>query len=285
MRALAEFIMRGRVQATLVAIVGSLLPLISPATVALVSLRRGVLDGGILALWALLPPLLILFAAEVPTLDAALNIASVVVVVVSALVLRATISWNTALLVLVLASVVSVQLVGIVASDWVDVALQELHKAWQQMNVELVMERSELIAMLGYAVAVGALLSLLLGRWWQSMLYNPGGLGEELRAFRLPPALSGPLIVVVLVVLGLGRAQAMTAGILLLPLMFCGITLMHVLRHSYQLGVQVLVLFYLGILMTSPFSLLLLVAAGLLDSWFDFRGKLLARSHNSRNDQ
>ena len=61
MRGLAEFIMRGRWQALAVAVVGAgslLFGWLSAAAIALVTLRKGVIDGSWLVLWALLPALL-----------------------------------------------------------------------------------------------------------------------------------------------------------------------------------------------------------------------------------
>ena len=58
MRGLAEFIMRGRWQALAVAVLGAgslLFGWISASAVALVTLRRGVVTGAWLTLWALLP--------------------------------------------------------------------------------------------------------------------------------------------------------------------------------------------------------------------------------------
>lgn len=45
MRALAEFIVRGRLQAALVALFGSLVPLVSPAAISLVTLNKGLSEG------------------------------------------------------------------------------------------------------------------------------------------------------------------------------------------------------------------------------------------------
>ena len=44
MRALAEFIMRGRVQACLVALVGVVVPLVGPAAIGLVTVTEGSFD-------------------------------------------------------------------------------------------------------------------------------------------------------------------------------------------------------------------------------------------------
>ena len=55
MRALAEYIMRGRAQAALIAVL--IVPVIPQAALALVTLRRGVLDGLWVGFWAFAPTL------------------------------------------------------------------------------------------------------------------------------------------------------------------------------------------------------------------------------------
>ena len=62
MRDLAEFIMRGRWQALAVAVIGSVLVIAAPvsaAAIALVTLGRSVRDGAWVALWSMLPALLL----------------------------------------------------------------------------------------------------------------------------------------------------------------------------------------------------------------------------------
>ncbi len=61
MRILAEFIMRGRVQAITVVVLASAVPMmfwLSAAAVSLVLLRRGLNDALSVIVWALLPALL-----------------------------------------------------------------------------------------------------------------------------------------------------------------------------------------------------------------------------------
>ncbi|MDA0631568.1 MAG: hypothetical protein O2981_09365 [Proteobacteria bacterium] len=62
MRGLAEFIMRGRWQALLGSVSGSVFVVAAPlsaAAIALVTLARGLQEGAWVALWSLLPALLI----------------------------------------------------------------------------------------------------------------------------------------------------------------------------------------------------------------------------------
>src|SRR5690554_7516495 len=66
MRALAEFIMRGRTQAAIVALLGTAVPVLTPATIALVSLRKGSANGLMVLLWGLLPMLVYLALGQAP---------------------------------------------------------------------------------------------------------------------------------------------------------------------------------------------------------------------------
>lgn len=65
MKSLAEFVMRGRLQALLVTLAGAgslMFCWISAAVIALVTLRRGVGQGAWLLMWALLPAGVLLYA-------------------------------------------------------------------------------------------------------------------------------------------------------------------------------------------------------------------------------
>lgn len=54
-----------------------------------------------------------------------------------------------------------------------------------------------------------SLLCLMLGRYWQSVLYNPGGFGLEFRALRLSPPLAFGLLAVMFLAPNLGHELAM----------------------------------------------------------------------------
>src|SRR6218665_813955 len=95
MRAIAEFIMRGRMQATLVVVGSAALPLLfwlSAAAGCLVLLRRGLKDAAGILAWALLPALVWWYFGEPRTLLVLLGTLGL------ALVLRAGFSWARVLL-------------------------------------------------------------------------------------------------------------------------------------------------------------------------------------------
>ena len=96
MRALAQFVMRGPLQAGGVAVVTTAIPLlfwIGAAVIGLVILRLGIGQGLNITLWALLPALGWSWFGQDPT-----ALAVLLQVVVVASVLRTTLSWERALL-------------------------------------------------------------------------------------------------------------------------------------------------------------------------------------------
>ena len=61
MRALAELVMRGRIQACSIAFIGFAFPFVSSAVIGLVTLRKGSVEGWVVMLWGILPVLLSYF--------------------------------------------------------------------------------------------------------------------------------------------------------------------------------------------------------------------------------
>lgn len=125
MRALAEFIMRGRMQATLVVAGCAALPLLfwlSAAAGCLVLLRRGFSDAvGVLS-WALLPALVWWYFGEPRTAMVLAGSLSL------AMVLRASESWVRVLLVSVALGVVYAVILGTVFREPLEAMSQELQK-------------------------------------------------------------------------------------------------------------------------------------------------------------
>lgn len=116
-------------------------------------------------------------------------------------------------------------------------------------------------------------LSLMLARWWQAMLYNPGGFGREFKQLRFKPAQAVGLLVAIVGCSALPATYSMWAGMFGLPLLFAGIALVHGIVAAKQMNDTWLALFYGLLIFVDPFKLVLAIAA-ILDSWFNFRGRL-----------
>jgi hypothetical protein len=283
MRALAEFIMRGRMQAILVVVVSAALPLLfwlSAAAGCLVLLRRGLSDAlGILA-WAMLPAIVWWYFGEPRTLLVLLGALGL------ALLLRASLSWDRVLLCSVALGLVYGLVLGAVFREPIAAMAGELQKllpqmldgVHQQMSVDERARLDSLIApvltgLLAALLQIVSLLSLLVGRYWQALLYNPGGFGREFRALRLPLAPAMLLLVGMLMGPNLGPQMAMLTPLCSVPLVFAAVALLHGLVAQGRLAKFWLVGLYITLLLFMQLTYPLLVVLAIVDSLFDFRGR------------
>jgi hypothetical protein len=124
------------------------------------------------------------------------------------------------------------------------------------------------------------LLALLLGRWWQAVLYNPGGFGAEFRGLRLSPVLGYAALA--LVGLRLWQPEAIWGFellVLILPLLLLqGLAVVHGIRHSLGAGLGWLVALYVLLVVAMPYAEVLVSGLGLADLWLDVRGRVAQRA-------
>jgi len=279
MRALANFIMQGRVQAAVVALIG--LPLLSPAAVALVTLRRGAQDGALLLFWAVLPVLATLYFSEVNSLLTMLSMISVVVLYGSAQLLRKTASWPATLLGIVTASaaasLVLAQAMPGQIEQLISVVAEFLQQAQAQLPKEQRLVEANQRLVLGFMalmIALFALSALLLGRWWQSALYNPGGFQTEFHQLRLSPLVAGLCVLSA----ALSSDQSFVwSNLFALPMLITGIAVVHAVVALKKMGRVWLVMMYIGITILSSVFVFGLVLLAVLDTWIDFRSRIKAQ--------
>ena len=294
MRALAGFVMRGRLQATLAVVVAAALPLlfwVSAAAGSLVLLRRGLGDALGIVLWGLLPTLLWWYFGEPrPLLVFSGSLAL-------AVVLRSSVSWTRVLL----ASVALGALYGVIihasfgtvvernAAELLELMPQMLGEHAKQLTAE---EKGRIGALLAPVLTglmagllqVLSLLCVLLARYWQAALYNPGGFGREFRAVRLPLPMALALLAGIVLLPGLGLQLAMLMPLCSVPLAFAGLALLHGLVAQRRLAGFWLVGLYVSLLVFMQLAYPLLVVLAVVDSLFDFRGRTPRKGANGPAD-
>jgi hypothetical protein len=278
MRAIAELIMRGRMQAILVVVGCAALPLLiwlSAAAAALILLRRGAADAFSVWVWALLPAAAWWLLGEPTTL---MLVAGTLVL---AQVLRVTASWTWVLLASVVLGVVFVQVIEVVSAQMLKGMTEFLRAVFTQYAVEakvpaeqLADVQASLIAalpgFLASSLQLMCVLCLVLARYWQAALYNPGGFGLEFRAIRLKPAVAVGLLLGVFFTPSLGTSFAVLAPLCTVPLFFAGLALGHGLIEIKRLSTPWVVTLYLAVLILGNLICLLAV----IDSLIDFRRRL-----------
>ncbi len=294
MRALASFIMNGRSQAALVAAGCALLFLVAPpllvisgGAVALVTLRRGALEGGVVLAVASLGSAV--FAWLVFSTPAALlGVLPLfwLPLWLLALALRATVSLARTLQVAMLMGSVAVLLFYLVLGDptlwWTQLldgiraSMASVGDAQQQAALDQWLEALTVWApllpgMLVVSVLVWVLLGLLLARWWQALLYNPGGFQSEFHALRLGrPMAAGTLGIMAMAWLTGLPLLGNLALVLVLIYAIQGVAVVHGLVGLRRLATIWLVAFYVLLLFTWELVALL----GVADAWADFRARV-----------
>ena len=277
MRTLAEFIMRGRTQAVAVSVlsVGTVLfAWIGAAAVALVTLRKGSTQGGWLLAWTLIPAaFLALQGSDLGPLT------TLVGVYIAACVLRLG-NWPLALLVISASGLVLALLMNTVAQAQAQQIADMLAQLAEQLragNPEMqfpAMSATDIAGMIGAINAWTVVLALVLARWWQALLYNPGGFRSEFHALRLPQTATIGLVAGMLLLANSG-AWANWAMILQVPLSVAGFGLVHALIGRSRLGAGSLAMFYGFWVLLLPLRWVVQLLA-VTDSFIDVRKRLPA---------
>ncbi|MGZ8142859.1 MAG: hypothetical protein ACXWTH_01950 [Methylosarcina sp.] len=122
----------------------------------------------------------------------------------------------------------------------------------------------------------GLLFGLFLGRWWQSLLYNPGGFKQEFLALNTHPRLAlGSMGVIALAALSTGTVSeiAWNVTILLFVLyIFIGTAVLHTVFSGMKMGRYLVPMFYITLFLL-PHALLPVALVGLSDAWLNIRDK------------
>jgi hypothetical protein len=280
MRRLAQYAMKGGKQATLVAVVFAIIPVlfwISAAVVALAILRKGYQAGAQVFMWSLLPALMWWSNGDPTPALTLIGVAGL------ASVLRYSAHWTYVLVASMLVAIVSMPILA----SYLQEVMLTFAKAGIQLEAtnslpdEVTSEQVQALmeGVLG-AVHLAILLACtVLARWWQSVLFNPGGFQTEFHQLRLPVWLTGSLA---LAVFGLSNIVDMTQWlfILAIPLLFAGLALVHGLVEQMKLGRMWLIATYLGLLFSSALVFTLLALLATLDSLFGLRKRLPVRVKN-----
>ena len=298
MKALAGFIVRGRYQAILSASLCGMLAFVLPpfstltnylgaAVVSLVTLRIGVSQGLLVMVAATVVTMLFYQFMGVPPATIAVTVLMLWVPCwLISLVLRRTVNLAGAMLAAAVLGLLSLVLIYVVAGDpapwWYEhlllirSTLEEAGLFPQGVSVDVLLQDLSRL-MTGVVVAslaLGAVCGLLLGRWWQSLLVNPGGLHSEFCSLRFPQS-TGLMVLGLMIVSRFiqGPASDMAAQgvlVMLVPYLFAGLATLHGLVAQQGRGKGWLITVY-ALLGVIPQTALLLSGLGLVDTWVDFR--------------
>ena len=298
MKALASFVMRGWSQATGVAVLCAVLSIVLPplsilsgAVVALVALRHGAGHGlKVLAAAAVVTALAVQLVVGQPAAALLLPLLLWVPMIALALVLRYTRSLSAAVLTALAfgALIVVTHVVALddPAREWTEMIGEQVGEVLEAQGLDEAARQAVLTAMglwmtgaLAAAYFLQIVASLFLARWWQALLYNPGGFGAEFRELRLPRwlALLGLPLFAALLVPGLPDVLRYLALPVAGAFFLQGLALAHGQLAAFKAGPGWLVGIYVLLVVATPYAFTALATAGYADAWLDFRARKVKR--------
>jgi len=261
---------------------------LSGAALGLYTLRRGLAEGVQVLLGAAVLAVLLALVGTGNALPAlALVLALWVPVAVAALVLRMSMAQGPMLL--------AVASLGVLVLAGLHLMVGDLPAWWARWLAELEASlpsgtslgldqaaRARIAAVMTGIVVAAMVTSLtatvLLARWWQSLLYNPGGFRDEFHGLRLPrPILYATgMIGAVAIAQSLGDAPrgGIATELLLVATvvyMFQGLAVVHQRARARGVAGGWLVPLYLGLALLPQYLILVLGLLGAADGIVNFR--------------
>lgn len=275
--------MRGRPHAVGATLISTSLPLLNwlgSAIVGLVILRKGPVEGLMVLMWALMPLGITLYLIGDPS-----SVIALLGTAILAYVLRVTASWEITLAIAVLVSAFGSLVFELTATDvlaviveWYMEYMRQLAGQLQQTGELSVAEaKNSILGFFAIGQAYAMLVFLVLARWWQSELYNPGAFGKEFHQIRISPVLSTTLVVMMLFCFVFSEQLGRWIPLLTVPLIVSALAFVHWVMGTRKLSGNWVFGFYLLLLLLFQVVYPLLASLALVDSWFNLRTRIQSK--------
>jgi len=265
--------------------------IVSSAAVALVTLRRGGYEGlyVLLASYVLAAILgLVIFGS----FQFALLYGPLIWLI--AMILREVKQLSIAVEITVLFGVAGIVIFFILVSDpaamWGSILTQMTLPVLENSDVDLPVEKiKQNIQFFSHfmtgGVAAGSVYGLLFGlflaRWWQSVLYNPGGFREEYLSLKVRPKLAVASIVIAAIAwLMTGVLSEICWNITILFVVLytiVGTAILHIAFSTMKTRFFMVPFLYLTLVFV-PHMTIVVVIVGIIDTWLDLRSKILNKT-------
>jgi hypothetical protein len=269
---------------------------------ALVTLRKGIVEGGIITLAATLPYVISYYVSGNQEGGALLMLwAAVGVAILSniltwafAVMLRRHASWSQILQVAALIGVLLISIIHLIypdIADWWGGQLQSYYKqasaltgmlknattSSPDMQFESInFTKQYATGLMTAAVLFNGILQLIVARWWQALVFSPGLLRRELHGIRLSQ-LAGILFVFSLVLSYLGNSVVLD----IMPVVYmlfggAGLSLIHYVFGLIKSSTRWfwIWLMYVTLIFALPTSIVLVGLIALFDIWLDIRKRV-----------
>ncbi len=289
MKRLGKYLLADNLRAALAALVFALATFVLPTgfiaaiIVALVALQKGIKSSLLVLAFVLLPALAFLVTKRFDyfyRFDFLL--VQCVLIWLFALVLRYSNAWHWVLDAAAALGVIAVAVVHLVEPQikqtWVRLITDylksnDLTSAFHMTpdSTTRVVGHLSAVATGGFAfyMLLGAIILLILARWWQSAIYAPGRLQQEFHHICIDRVMA---VILIAATIGLYWRPDWLVDmypLLLLPFMMGGLSVLHRLVANRKELRILLVAVYVALLLLTFFMVILLALIGFIDSWYD----------------
>lgn len=270
---------------------------------ALITLSKNITEGLLLTLAAILPYFISFYFSAPPdhTIPLVIWAAVGVAAISNGLTWVFAVMWRRHVsisLILQIAALVGVLVVSIVhlayphIVDWWASALQAYYAQAKSSMTGILSSptgqaeaRSEAInltkeyatGLMAAAVLFNALIQLIIARWWQATIFNPGSLQRDLHHIRLSQ-MASVLFLASLILAYFGNVVVVD----LMPIVYllfgaAGLSLVHYFFARLQSPSSWLwlTIFYIIFIFSMPISLIVAALIAFFDIWFDLRKRLI----------
>jgi hypothetical protein len=298
LRRFTDFVLQGRVQAMTTAFLFAYIPFVGVVSIliaALVTLRKGMWEGLFVTAAATFPYFLMYAVHPAPSEIVLIGIliACNLLTWLFAIVLRQYGNWSLTLDLALVLGVIVIGAVHFIYPDiqawWsthltdylnrsIDVVGQlEVQKpdGSQEMFADVVMTVKRYASgFVMVSILFNALLQLVLARWWQAAMFNPGGLRKELCHVRLS-FVTGLVFIATAALAFFENATAVD----MMPVLYgiysaAGLSLLHNILGLTKAGWLWLTLVYIGVIVLFPLGIMIVAVIGLMDTGINFRKRL-----------
>ena len=164
-----------------------------------------------------------------------------------------------------------------------DLMVQQLNEQSQgELSLEVLQDVEDLAikmipGLLVCSVLFGTMISLFLARWWQSVIFNPGGFGQEFKALNLGKV-TAIIAILIVVIVALAGSELWYAMLLVVLALYTtqSVSVLHAVFDGKRLNKVWLYLIYL-VMFFSPEVAAMMILLGISDAWIDFRRRLITQ--------
>ena len=289
MRRFGEFLLARNANAIVIAFLCALLPVfnfptgfIAAIIVGLVTLQKGAKSGLYLLTWVALPSIAELVLHRVGPFDV-LVLRCIGVWFFASLFNRYR-AWNYLLEIVACVGVILIFglhfFIPNLQQWWmheltvfVKQTITEAHWKFDAVTPALFATRLSPIAtgLASFFFFLGLFIEVLVARYWQTTLFEPGSFGKEFRRIRVGRIAALLMCVLVALVVLKVPAAFDALPLAMLPFFVAGLSLMHFWKNTQKFVLLLLMLMYAGLFFLPAVAISIVAIVAFVDAWFNFR--------------